>query len=67
MKNLINWMCLISIMGLVLQVMAHISSEVISDINKKDKKRKRIIRTDKRVEKPRVSNDINYYTEKIAK
>ena len=34
MKNLINWMCLISIMILVLQVMIYINSEVINDYNK---------------------------------
>ncbi|MEG1409233.1 MAG: hypothetical protein RSD36_05265 [Terrisporobacter sp.] len=67
MKNLINWMCLISIMTLVLQVMIHISSEVISDLNKTNKKRKRTVRTSKYVGKTRVSGEIDYYTEKIAK
>ena len=40
MKNLINWMCLISIMILVLQVMIYMNSEVISDYNKINRKRK---------------------------
>ena len=34
MKNLINWMCLISIMILVLEVMIYINSEVIMIIIK---------------------------------
>ncbi|MGL5642033.1 MAG: hypothetical protein ACRDDM_07170 [Paraclostridium sp.] len=67
MKNLINWMCLISIMTLVLQVMTHISSEVISDLNKSNKKRKKTVRTSKYVGKTRVSNEADYYAEKIAK
>ena len=33
MKNLVNWMCLLSIMFLIIQVMVYISGEVISDIN----------------------------------
>lgn len=67
MKNLINWMCLISIMILVLQVMIHISSEVISDLNKSNKKRKRTVRTSKYVGKTRVSSEVDCYAEKIAK
>lgn len=33
MKNLVNWMCLICVMYLIVQVMVHISNEVIADVN----------------------------------
>ena len=39
MKNLINWMCLLSVMGLVVQVMIHISSEIIRDFNRSKSKK----------------------------
>ena len=43
MRNLVNWMCLISVIFLILQVMMHISSEAIADVNNsiyKEKRRK---------------------------
>ena len=43
MRNLVNWMCLISVIFLILQVMMHISSEAIADVNNSiynEKKRK---------------------------
>jgi hypothetical protein len=65
MKNLINWMCLISIMILVLQVMMHINSEVINDIKKIN--RKRISRSSRSIGKTGLEHESNYYQEKIAK
>ncbi|MGL4796795.1 MAG: hypothetical protein ACRC1Y_02100 [Paraclostridium sp.] len=47
MKNLVNWMCLICVMFLIVQVMIHISSEVIADVNKsntsKNRKNKKVV------------------------
>lgn len=67
MKNLINWMCLISIMVLVLQVMIHINSEVINDVNKINRKRKQVTRNAESIGKTGVEYGVNYYQEKIAK
>lgn len=41
MKNLVNWMCLICIMFLIVQVMIHISAEVIADVNGNNSSKKR--------------------------
>jgi hypothetical protein len=67
MKNLINWMCLISIMVLVLQVMIHINSEVINDVNKINRKRRRVTRNAESIEKTGFEYGVNCYQEKIAK
>ena len=67
MKNLINWMCLISIMILVLQVMIYINSEVINDYNKIYRKRKLVKKKNVSIGNPRFVECENYYTQKIAK
>lgn len=67
MKNLINWMCLISVMGLVLQVMVHINSEIIKDFNKVNAKKSNINRRGKSIGNTRVRRNREYYQEKIAK
>ena len=67
MKNLINWMCLISVMILVLQVMIYMNSEVISDYNKINKKRKLAKKKNVSIENARFAEYENYYTQKIAK
>ncbi|GAA0701756.1 hypothetical protein GCM10008904_07850 [Paraclostridium ghonii] len=67
MKNLINWMCLISVMGLVLQVMVHINSEIIKDFNKANAKKSNINRRGKSIGNTRVRRNGEYYQEKIAK
>ncbi|WP_250675597.1 hypothetical protein LZ906_015175 [Paraclostridium ghonii] len=67
MKNLINWMCLISVMGLVLQVMVHINSEIIKDFNKLNAKKSNINRRDKCIGNTRVRRNRECYQEKIAK
>ena len=67
MKNLINWMCLISIMILVLQVMIYMNSEVISDYNKINRKRKLVKKKNVSIENTRFAEYENYYTQKNAK
>lgn len=67
MKNLINWMCLLSVMGLVVQVMIHISSEIIRDFNSLKSKKINANTKGKRVENTRVKRNREYYQEKIAK
>lgn len=67
MKNLINWMCLISIMILVLQVMIYMNSEVISDYNKINRKRKLVKKKSVSIGNTRFAEYENYYTQKIAK
>ena len=67
MKNLINWMCLISIMILVLQVMIYMNSEVISDYNKINRKRKLVKKKNVSIENTRFAEYENYYTQKSAK
>ena len=64
MKNLINWMCLISIMILVLQVMIYMNSEVISDYNKINRKRKLVKKKNVSIENTRFAEYENYYTQK---
>lgn len=67
MKNFVNWMCLFSIMVLILQVMVHINKEVILELNKKNKKNKRSKRVNVSVENTSVEEKCNYYQRKIAK
>ncbi|OSB08840.1 hypothetical protein [Paraclostridium bifermentans] len=67
MKNLINWMCLLSVMGLVVQVMIHISSEIIRDFNSIKTKKTNIKARRKSVANTRVERRGGYYQEKIAK
>jgi len=67
MKNLINWMCLISVMGLVLQVMIHINSEIIKDFKNINSKKSNINRKGKSIANTRVERSSDYYQEKIAK
>lgn len=67
MKNLINWMCLISVMGLVLQVMVHINSEIIKDFNKVNAKKSNINKRGESIGNTRVRRNGEYYQEKIAK
>ena len=67
MKNLINWMCLISVMILVLQVMIYMNSEVIRDYNKINKKRTLAKKKNVSIENARFAEYENYYTQKIAK
>lgn len=67
MKNLINWMCLISVMGLVLQVMIHINSETIKDFKNINAKKSNINRKRKSIANTRVRRSSDYYQEKIAK
>ena len=67
MKNLINWMCLISIMILVLQVMIYMNSEVINDYNKIYRKRKVVKKKNVSIGNARFTECESYYTQKIAK
>lgn len=67
MKNLINWMCLISVMGLVLQVMIHINSEIIKDFKNINAKKTNINKKRKNIANTRVRRSSDYYQEKIAK
>lgn len=67
MKNLINWMCLLSIMGLVLQVMVHINSEIIKEFNSIKSKKTNMKAKRKSVANTRVNRSREYYQEKIAK
>ena len=67
MKNLINWMCLISIMILVLQVMIYMNSEVISDYNKINRKRKLVKKKNVSIGNTRFAEYEDYYAQKIAK
>ena len=67
MKNLINWMCLISIMILVLQVMIYMNSEVINDYNKIYRKRKVVKKKNVSIGNTRFTEYESYYTQKIAK
>ena len=67
MKNLINWMCLLSVMGLVVQVMIHINSEIIREFNSIKSKKSNIKVKRKTVENTGVERNREYYQEKIAK
>ena len=67
MKNLINWMCLLSVMGLVVQVMIHINSEIIREFNSIKSKKSNIKVKRKTIENTGVERNREYYQEKIAK
>ncbi|KKY01651.1 MULTISPECIES: hypothetical protein [Paraclostridium] len=67
MKNLINWMCLLSVMGLVLQVMIHINSEIIREFNSAKSKKTNMKAKRKSIANTRVKRTGEYYQEKIAK
>ncbi|CEO12170.1 Uncharacterised protein [[Clostridium] sordellii] len=67
MKNLINWMCLISIMVLILQVMIHINLDVFKYTIKKNRKRKVVKSRSVTVGKTRFDAYGYCYEEKIAK
>ena len=67
MKNLINWMCLISIMVLILQVMIHINLDVFKYTIKKNRKRKVVKSRSVIVEKTGFDAYGYCYEEKIAK
>ena len=67
MKNLINWMCLISIMVLILQVMIHINLDVFKYTIKKNRKRKVVKSRSITVEKTGFDAYGYCYEEKIAK
>ena len=67
MKNLINWMCLFSIMGLVLQVMFYINSEVVKEFNKIKHKKINKVKTDRSVGNTKIKRNNDYYQQKIAK
>ena len=67
MKNLINWMCLISIMVLILQVMIHINLDVFKYTIKKNRKRKVVKRRNVTVGKTGIEACGYCYEEKIAK
>ena len=67
MKNFVNWMCLFSIMVLVLQVMVHINKEAILELNKKNKKVRRSKNVNIGIGNTTVEEKYNYYQRKIAK
>ena len=67
MKNLINWMCLISIMVLILQVMIHINLDVFKYTIKKNRKRKVVKGRSVTVGKTGFDAYGYCYEEKIAK
>ncbi|CEO36047.1 hypothetical protein [Paraclostridium sordellii] len=67
MKNLINWMCLISIMVLILQVMIHINLDVFKYTIKKNRKRKVVKSRSVTVGKTEFDAYRYCYEEKIAK
>lgn len=67
MKNFVNWMCLFSIMVLVLQVMVHINKEAILELNKKNKKVRRSKDVNIDIGNTTVEEKYNYYQRKIAK
>lgn len=67
MKNFVNWMCLFSIMVLVLQVMVHINKEAILELNKKNKKVRRSKDVNVGIGNTDIEEKYNYYQRKIAK
>ncbi|MEN2258691.1 hypothetical protein AAIB48_13740 [Paraclostridium benzoelyticum] len=65
MKNLINWMCLLSVMGLVLQVMIHINSEIIREFNSAKSKKTNMKAKRKSIANTRVKRTGNIIKKKL--
>ena len=67
MKNFIDWMCLFSIMVLILQVMVHINKELILELNRKNRKNRKNKKVSVSIGNSCIKGKYNYYEEKIAK